>query len=208
MIKLPKNFFTNLTSAQYRDYLKLLPNLNDEKTQLYTMLIFTLAALCIFGIFAINPTLSTIAKEERQLDDLKSLYGQLNDKLQNLGILQYKYSELENNGDLKIALSALPSKLEAPKTVAQINALLSQSGLKPKSLQTYGIEITPNNNPIEKAYSIAFALEAEGSYDNILTFVKSVANLDRIVTIDSISVLRSDKGLLSLKLLCREYFKP
>lgn len=208
MIRLPRNFFTNLTPAQYREYLKLLPNLKDEKAQLYTMLAFTLAAMSIFGIFAINPTLSTIVELKRQLADLHFVYEKLVTKTQNLSTLQQKYLSLTD--DLPVIFDAVPLKPEIPKFIAQVNALLTRSNLQIKSLQTYGVEITPNKKALGKnASSFVFSLEAEGTYKDMLVFIQTITRVNRLVTIDLVSIAKDDKrDVLILNLRGREYFKP
>ena len=80
-MKLPKNYFENLTAAKYREYLKLLPNLQQEHAQSLLTLILTFAALCFFGIFAINPTLTTIADLEKQVADDRQVNQELTTKI-------------------------------------------------------------------------------------------------------------------------------
>src|SRR4051794_1976618 len=93
-MKLPKNYFENLTAAKYREYLKLLPSIHDERTQLITMLIFTFVALSFFGLFAINPTLSTIVELKKELSDSQFVDQQLTNKINNLESLQQRYNLL------------------------------------------------------------------------------------------------------------------
>jgi Tfp pilus assembly protein PilO len=208
MIKLPRNFFTNLSTTQYREYLKLLPNLSDKKIQLYTMLAFTLAAMSFFGIFAINPTLSTIAELNRQLKDLRDVKDKLIIKVQNLTTLQEKYQSL--TGDLPVVFDAMPQKPEVPKLLAQINGVLSRSNLQSTSLRTYGVEITPGKQiSSERAASFVFSLEAEGTYEDIISFIQKVTHINRLITIETVSIAKDDKkAVLILNLRGREYFKP
>ena len=68
------NFFTKIKKEKY---LGFLPDLKKEKTQKYSSIIFSLVSLSFFGIFAINPTLSTIAKLKKELSDTKFVEEQL-----------------------------------------------------------------------------------------------------------------------------------
>ncbi len=208
MIRLPKNFFTNLSPKQYREYLKLLPKLTDEKAQTYTMLAFTLAALSFFGIFAINPTLSTITELKRKLADLQFVHQKYIAKKQSLTALQYAYKSI--SGDLPIVANAMPQKPEVPKLVAQMNGLLSISRLQTTSLRTLGVEITPEKQASgKKISSFTFTLEASGTYDDILSFVKSVTNTNRLIAIETVSIVKDTKiNALVLNLRGRGYFKP
>ncbi len=208
MIKLPKNFFTNLSPGQYREQLKLLPHLNDEKTQLYTMLGFTLAALSFFGIFAINPTLSTIVELQRQYKDLDDVKQKLLTKSQNLSILNSTYQTLEN--DIPVVLEAMPQEADATKFLAQVNSLLGRSRLEVRSLRTFGVELTPGKKADPaKPFSFLFSVEASGSYADILSFTQDITRINRLVTVESVSLDKDDKeNALILNLRGRQYFRP
>ncbi len=208
MIRVPRNFFSNLSANQYKEQLKLLPKLNDQKAQLYVMIGFTLAALIVFGIFAINPTLSTITELKRQLADLEFVKQKLETKIQNLSTLQQKYQSL--SGDLPIILEAIPQYPEVPEFTAKVNALLSRSKLKVKALQTYGVELTPDRIlQKKKTGSFVFTVEATGEYGDMLDFVRDITSMDRLVAIEMVSIAKDEKsGELSFNLRGREYFKP
>lgn len=208
MIRLPRNFFANLTLPQYREQLKLLPKFNDEKTKLYTMLGLTLAAMSFFGIFAINPTLSTIAELKRQYADLSFVNQKLFTKSQDLSALQEKYSALAPL--LTVVYDAMPQKPEIVKFVAQVNSVLVRTHLEVRSLHTNGVEITPDR--IDKVTShsyFTFSLEAEGTYEDIIAFSRSLTRINRLVTVEGISISKDDKSnMLVLNLRGRQYFKP
>lgn len=207
MIRLPKDFFTNLTPKQYREYLKLLPNLNDEKTQMLTMIGFTLVAMIFFGIFAINPTISTIVELHRQFDDLKFVKQKLEAKTIALSTLQDKYNRMGN--DLPFIMNALPQKPEIPEFVAQLNTLLSRTNLKVNALRTFGVELTPDKKLTSKnASSFLFSLEAEGTYEDMLSITRSISRFNRLTVIESVSIIKgTDKDTLILNLRGRQYYK-
>lgn len=207
MIRLPKTFFSNLSLTQYREYLKLLPKLKDEKAQFYTMLAYTLIALSFFGIFAINPTLSTIAELKRKIADLQFVYQKYDTKIQALSILQDSYRPL--SGDLLIVDDAMPQKPEVTKLVAQMNALLNNSRLHTTSLKVLGTEITQGRKPLNKNISsFIFTIEATGTYDDMLFFIQSAINANRLITIETISISKDDnENLLVINLRGRSYFK-
>ena len=172
------------------------------------MLGFTLVALSFLGIFAIYPTLSTITELKKTLADLQFVNQQLQIKTQNLSTLQQKYQSL--TGDLPVVLEAMPEKPEAPKLVAQVNALLSQSHLTATSIRTYGVEITPDKKvPLNQAASFVFSLEAEGTYNDMFVFIQRLSHINRLITVEQISIDKeSGKDMIVLSLRGREYFKP
>ena len=119
-MKLPKSYFENLSATKYREYLKLLPNMQQETARSFVTLILTFAALTFFGIFAINPTLTTIADLKKQLADDTDVDLQLKTKINNLSSLQQQYNQLGSN--LTNILSAVPQNADAPFLSAQIAA--------------------------------------------------------------------------------------
>lgn len=205
-MKLPKSYFENLSAAKYREYLKLLPNMQQENSQSLLTLILTFAALSFFGIFAINPTLSTIADLKKQLSDDTAVDQQLKTKINNLSTLEQLYNSLGTN--LTNIYAAVPQNANAPLLSAQIAAVAKKHNL---TIATYRIdEVQLASIPkIPKTQSFTFTLQAEGEYNDMLAFSTELAKLSRIITIESMEIERdSQTNNLLLTLRGREYFKP
>jgi hypothetical protein len=60
------NIFANLYTSKY---FEKLPDFKEKKIQAFITIALTLIALSFFAIFAINPTLSTIANLQKQSED-------------------------------------------------------------------------------------------------------------------------------------------
>src|ERR1035437_4968817 len=71
---------------QYAKYLELIPDLKREKAQKYITIVLTLATTIILGLFAINPTFSTIANLQKQIDDGNFVEQKLKLKINDLSI--------------------------------------------------------------------------------------------------------------------------
>src|SRR5882724_3344563 len=99
-MQLPKNYFANLSTVRYREYLKLLPKIKNDSSRAITMLILTFLAMAFLSIFAINPTLTTIVELQKQLQDSQFVYQELQTKRNNLSNLQDQYKVLSDNNDL------------------------------------------------------------------------------------------------------------
>ena len=67
-----KDIIKQSNSEKYSKYLALMPDLRQEKTKKFTTIVLTLAASIILGLFAVNPTLSTVANLQKQIDELKA----------------------------------------------------------------------------------------------------------------------------------------
>jgi Tfp pilus assembly protein PilO len=202
--KINRNLFKDIKKNKY---FQLLPDFKEDKTQKVITLTLTLVALSFFGLFAINPTLSTIAKLEKELSDNKSVDQQLQTKINNLSILQQKYALLQE--DLPYIYASIPKTPEAPTVIAQIQRLANENNLKIVSLQTFSAEIekAPTN---PKQYSnLIFNLSAEGTYSDIKSFITSFNSSQRIVNFDILSINKkgNENSLLILTLKGTTFFK-
>lgn len=198
-MKLPKNYFENLTAARYRQYLKLLPNIQHENTRIITTLILTFTAMSFFGVFAINPTLSTIVTLKKQLEDTILVNKKLDDKINALSSLQREYSLM--GADLPIIFNALPQTPKAPSLLGQVIALSQKTNTKIDSLSVAEIPLTGEKNPEEKS-SFIFSMQAEGLYNDLLIFTKSLTQIDRIISIESLSISKgtsADSLILNIR---------
>ena len=205
-MKLPKNYFENLSASKYRDYLKLLPDMHEENTRIITTLIFTFAAMSFFGIFAINPTLSTIVELKKQLADSEQVNELLTTKINNLSALQGQYTLL--TPDLPTILTAIPEDAEAPLLMGQVQALAKRSKLKLISFRVSEVQLTSPQVKTVKGSSFIFSLEAQGEYQDMINFVSSLSKMNRIVTLESLSITKEPKqNALVLNIRARQYFK-
>lgn len=196
------NVFKNIAKNKY---FQLLPDFGQERLAKFTTLVLTLIALSFFGIFAINPTLSTIAKLGKELEDNKFVDQKLTQKINNLNSLQKKYQNLQT--DLPVILSSVPKGPEVPLLAAQIQAVAKNSNTSIDNLQTFQVEIP--TGPSQKYFSYSFALSASGGYNDLNNFLLNLSNMQRIVSLDILSLTKkSGVNSLQLTLRGRAYFLP
>ncbi len=195
---------TNKNSYIYKN---LIPLFKKEETQNYTTLILTLITLSFFAIFAINPTITTIVHLQKQLTDSQFVEQKLQEKITNLTKLQLQYELLKN--DIPIVLDALPQMPKAPLLTAQIQGVAGKSNVSITQLQLFQVELTKNETKSGSYNSYAFSLGVEGTKDNLLQFLSTLINFQRIATIDSISMGKTkDPTLLQLSIRGQTYFNP
>lgn len=204
-MKLPKNYFENLSVAKYRDYLKLLPSMQKENTRIITTLILTFFAMSFFGIFAINPTLSTIVTLKKQLSDSIFVHDALTQKITNLSSLQQQYNALSS--DLPNIFAAIPQSAEAPNLMGQIAALSQAAKVQVLSTSISSIQLLGEDISSNKS-SYTFSLRIQGPYGALINFIKDLSNIDRIISLESISVSKDSKQTdLGLEIIGRAYFQ-
>ncbi|RJQ35882.1 hypothetical protein C4559_05990 [Candidatus Microgenomates bacterium] len=197
-----------LKSIYNKDYLKLLPDFKEERTQAFTTIALTLAAISIFGVFAISPTLSTIGNLKKQLDDNLFVEKKLEEKIANLSVLQLKYSLIEK--DIPLILSLLPQKPNIPFFLGQLQSIAKSSNLNVTRIQSSQVDLTKPKDVLDKYSSFAFSLDGEASsYMEITDFLSKLLNFDRIITIDMLSINNKTekKDVLKFSLRGRAYFK-
>ena len=204
-MQLPKNYFDNLSSAKYREYLKLLPNMQQETTRSFVTLALTFAMLSFFGVFAINPTFTTIATLKKQLADNIDVDQQLKTKINNLSSLEQQYNQLGSN--LTNITNAVPQTAQAPLLSAQIAAVAQKHNVTITTYRIAEVQLATKAKN-RKAQSFTFLLQALGDYKDMLAFASELANLNRIITVESMELGRDSKtNNLMVTVRGRAYFK-
>jgi Tfp pilus assembly protein PilO len=150
---------------EYTKYLAFMPDLKQERTKKFTTIVLTLVASIILGLFAVSPTLSTIANLQKQIDDSTFVNQKLQQKINNLSTLQQQYANVQN--DLPVVTDAIPTSAQITLLVAQIQTVAKDASLKLDEFQTFEVNLSKITVP-NKNYS---------------SF-----NFQRIITINNISV--------------------
>lgn len=190
-------------------YLAVLPNFKDQQTQKLTSIIFTMIAISLFGIFAINPTISTIVKLRKQLVDNRFVEQGLEEKIKNLNVLAQKYTGIQN--DAKYVLDAIPTNPKSPLLMAQIQSIADETDITLSNLQNLAVDLfkeIPNSQT--QHYSYSFSINANGKLEDITAFLSRIVIMQRIINIDNFSINQTtDKdGLLSFTLQGTAFYKP
>jgi Tfp pilus assembly protein PilO len=189
-----KNKFKKINYDRY--YKELLPHLKKEKNQKYFTIILTFTASIFFLIFAINPTLSTITKLRKEVADNKFVDQRLTLKIKNLSSLFQAYQALAE--DLPIILDAVPEKAEAPTLIAQIQSIAKNNQVNISNLSISPIQL--NNQTATSSSSFTFEVNANSTYPNVYSFMSDLSSMQRVVTIDSISMVKSSEANSNIQL--------
>lgn len=207
-MKVPKfNLDIVFKKIKNNKYFELLPDLKKEKTKKYSSIIFSLISLSFFGIFAINPTLSTIAKLKKELSDTKFVDGELAKKIANLSSLQEKYNILGK--DIPIVLSAIPKNPQLPLLMGQIQTVAKNTGIEIINLQSFEVDIPSSSNNQKKYSAFSFSTGVQGNYENLINFISALSSMERVISLDTLSINRKSNqpGILELDIRGTAYFK-
>lgn len=199
-MKIQKDLLKNFSTSKY---LKNLPDFQEERTKNVTTLVLTLVTLSIFGLFAISPTLSTIANLRKQLDDSNLVHEKLEEKIANLELLNRQYNLIEK--DVPLILTAVPQTPDTSRLVGQLQAIALFSSVQITRIQVFQVEVSQSKT---KNPSFVFSIGVLGTSDNISNFLLLLSNFDRIVTIDILSQnLQEENGITQLELRGKAYYE-
>lgn len=106
--------------------------------------------------------------------------------------LPKKKAEFEQlNKDLKVALSMLPKQSQIPELLESVSRAGKDSGLEFS-------EFKPGNESVKQIYAeVPVSINVSGSFAQLMTFLKRVGEMPRIVAVKDLS-LNEDSGELRI----------
>lgn len=175
-------------------HLKLPPGFDEARTQKFTSIVLTLIALSFFGLFAISPTLSTIARLNKEITDDETVNQKLEQKIAALNSLQQAYSRIES--DVPFVLEAMPKSPLIPLFIGQIQSLAKSLNIGLAHVQTSQVDLFKEDGNPKSYYSYSFSLAGNGVYEDVLRFIENVTNMQRVVNIETSLISKTGENLL------------
>lgn len=168
-----------------------MPALKTKKAKAYGMLILSLLTASFFGIFAIRPTVATIAKLRKEIQDNQDVERRLIEKINTLTALDQVYRQVEH--DLSSVEAVLPSQSDFQNLLSLIEntAVTRQLGIV--SLQFKPVDLVkPEAEEGDfKINPIAFQVLFKGSYEDLISGLASINRARRLITIETVQIKRS-----------------
>ncbi len=165
---------------------------------------FSLAAITIFGFFAIGPTLSTISELHKEKEDGEFTLEQLKIKNQALQRLSSEYQMIQ--ADIDKVYAAIPTSPKIPELVRKIEIMSNRNNLAIQDLRTGSIELYPTTRTGTQIFSYTLTVSVVGSELSINAFTQELINIDRIISIERLSTGTAERDLSSTTLTGRAYF--
>lgn len=158
-------------------------------------LLLTLLTISFFAIFALRPTLNTIAELWANIASQKETSRALEEKLSNLGRAQLVFSQEEQR--LALLNEALPNEPRPDQYLQQIEGLVATHGL---SLESFNIDETlllgkpekpkgrkKDEKEIPNVENIPISFSVSGDFSSLISFLEDTENLRRLIVIESLS---------------------
>lgn len=208
-MKINTNVLHNFPKDKYLAYIRSLPNFREEKFQSYATIILTLIAICLFGIFAIAPTLGTISQLKKTLSDDKFLADSLQTKITNMSQLQDQYNTL--SPQLPILYAAIPKTPSTSVLSGKIRTLAANSRLTVLQLNISGVEVASSKKTASVLTPIGIVGTFQGNQDDFEAFTKNLVGIDRMITLDGVgtSRIKTQEGIIyQLNIRATAYYRP
>jgi len=187
-----------------KEFYSLIKNQGKQKIITYLYIIFSLAAVTFFGLFAIQPTLATISELHKEKDDGEFTLQQLKTKNQSLQRLSSEFQQIEP--DINKVYEAIPTSPKIPELIRKIETLANKNNLAIKSLTTGAIELYPTTRAGVQLFSFTVNISAVGIESSINIFTQELVNIDRIISIERLSSGTAEDRLFSTTIIGRAYF--
>ncbi|MCL5091076.1 MAG: type 4a pilus biogenesis protein PilO [Patescibacteria group bacterium] len=172
----------------HRYYFDLKNVTKTPKVRSFTWISLTLFTVCFFVIVAIKPTLVTIAKLEKEINDKKEANELLETKISSLIAAQKEYAQEYPN--LKLLEEAFPEKNYFPKFASFLEEIAEEKQLIIQSLNFEKIDASLNPSPsagkTEEKY-FNFSVTVGGEYQQLKDFAKDLASSRRLIKIERTS---------------------
>lgn len=166
------------------------PVLRAPIIKTYGPLIFTILALIIFIIFAIKPTLETIAVLQKELTLQKETLEKITKKEEDLSQARKNYQQIDQNTKQYIQTS-IPKNADLATLIKSLEeaALSTEASISALQFQPITIEKQGENNKLKE---IGFTFNAEGSFETITKVLNNLSNTKRSISLDNVSLSKTE----------------
>lgn len=183
---------------RYRKYLLVMQKRPLWRATLFVAL--SLVLLIILLLFALRPTLLTIASLVNDIDTKKEIHAKLEEKVSNLQKMVQSYQQIQDK--LPILEAAIPSSPEFSKWGQYIQSSASASGFILESLRLEKIAMVGTSG----LSSFDFTISGKGSYSQIHDFITNLEAARRINWLTDVTLTKNQEGVLVISLKGQVFF--
>ena len=176
--------FESLSNSMYETLRPVLPLPLWQK--LVALLVTFVVILALYFFLGWEPLQQEIVSQEAQVRTQKMVLAKNQRLAHDLPRKQKEYAKLEKQ--LKVALNMLPKKSQIPDLLESVSWAGKDSGLEFKTFK-------PGNEVSKQIYAeVPVSFDISGSYRQLLTFLKRVGEMPRIVDVKNMTLNNSKDG--------------
>jgi Tfp pilus assembly protein PilO len=172
-----------------------------QDLKMFMELLLSLTTVAVFAIFAIRPTLITIAELVKEVQGKKQTITIMNEKIDNLNKAQALYEEERTNIDL--LKTAIPKKGEPEVLIRQIEGEISLNPVKVLSITLGEVSLLGEQQNLstntkvstlpEGAEGLSFSISSSSDYPQLALLIQGMERLRRPFKIDTIFINSQEK---------------
>lgn len=188
------NYQLTKKGSSYKSYISAVKSMYEKPiTQTSTAVILTFATIAFFGFTAIRPTLGTVSKLIKELDEKQILDEKMTNKMSTLTTVDEAYTN--NQELLSVFQDSIPTEKGLDLFLLELEYLSYQSPVTLTSLRVgetkvFGLETieTGSKNVEGDPFpSISLNLTVQGDRQDLVEYLDQLENLRRLVRIESVS---------------------
>lgn len=177
-------------TSRYFTYIE--PVIRAPIIKTYGSVIFTILALIVFIIFAIKPTLETIAVLQKELSLQKDTLSQATQKSEDLAQARKNYQQIDQNIKVKIQ-TAIPQNVNIATLIRSLEGATLATQASVSALQFQPITLQKQTS-IVNLKELNFTFNVEGSFETIKTILDNLSSTERSISLDGISFSKIEGG--------------
>lgn len=173
-----------------RYYVYIKPVLRNKGVKTYSSFVFSLLTTLFFVFFTIRPTISTIVSLQNSIKEQNQVLEQLNTKTETLTLGKKNYEALGSEVQQKIK-DLLPETAALPNLLDDLYALAISHEASVSGIQLEPSQLEQRNKELSKdavVTDLAFTINAQGTYDDLLELLSAINQSSRLISIDSITL--------------------
>lgn len=157
-------------------------------------LILSILVVILFALFAIRPTLLTMADLVKEIDDKKELSKQLDVKLASLASAKEQYDLYQPH--FYLLDEAIPRSFDVVNTLKKLEKLAGEGELVIDSMSLSTVPEKINQELLSNYFEdyqrefLTINVKVVGSYLQIRDFVEKIMNLRQLIVVDQVMVER------------------
>ena len=191
-------------ASRYFTYIQ--PLLKIPLIRTYGSIIFTIAALIVFIVFAIKPTVQNILVLQKTLENENEILNKLTKKSEDLGLARNNYQNIDPIIKNKIA-TAIPTSLELGSLMRSLENTTLGSEATISALQFQTINVDTTTNTIPSLREIIFTFNVEGNYETIKLIIAGLRTTNRSIIVDKLSIAKvEDQSTLLMTVSGKAYY--
>lgn len=186
------------TRRRFRYFTYIKPALKIPIIKTYGSLILTVAALVIFILFAIKPTIETIIVLQKELENQKEILQKLNQKSENLSLARQNFQAIDPNKRSRVG-ALVPKHAQVGATIKALEqlAVVSQASISALQFQPITIE-GQSDSKSSSLVEILFTYNVEGTFDTHLLILGNLKRSLRLLSIDQLTFSKIEGGMTLL----------